>query len=393
MNSIAAGRNSSAMTDQPTKKPYIHVVYEYGVDYRPHSSPFLRLIRPFGYPRVQAYVDATLDIRYHGLPADSGGGAADLVIVDRLWRPDVSLENVTALVDSIHQSGARLVYSLDDNFFDLVAENKGWPPREFLPIVAYLLRQAHGVMVSTEPLRQRLLEFNPNILTLPNQLDERLLVGRHPSQLTTDALRPPSPLSPQGRGAGGEGRPLTIGYMGTFTHDEDLLMILPALQAVFRRHPGQLELQIVGVARSDETKAALQDLPVRYVYPRPEEHEYPMFMLWFTANVRWDIAISPLRDTPFTRCKSDIKFLDYAAIGAAGIYSRGPAYDSTVQHKETGWLAENDPAAWEEALETLLTDPDLRLHLAQSATRYLHTERTLAQRAPDWVEAVRGWMK
>ena len=35
----------------------------------------------------------------------------------------------------------------------------------------------------------------------------------------------------------------------------------------------------------------------------------------------------------------------------------------------------------------------LRLHLAQNATRYLLTERTLAQRAPDWVAAVQQWMQ
>jgi glycosyltransferase involved in cell wall biosynthesis len=177
--------------------------------------------------------------------------------------------------------------------------------------------------------------------------------------------------------------------MGTYTHDEDLLMILPALKTVHQRHPGQIELQVIGVVRSEETKKELVELPVRYIYPQPEEHEYPLFMLWFTGHVRWDIALSPLCDTPFTRCKSDVKFLDYAAIGTAGIYSQSTAYSSTVQHKENGWIAENTTEAWVEALETLMLDHSLRLKIAQNATRYLFSERILAQRAPDWVEIVR----
>jgi glycosyltransferase involved in cell wall biosynthesis len=346
--------------------PRLHVVYEYGIDYRPHSSPYLRLIRPFSHPLVTPHIQATFDLDYHQSPS-LRKQAADLVILERLWRPDVTLEATQQLIERIHRSGARFIYSLDDNFFDLVLENKGWPPPEFLPIVEYCLQQADGVMSSTDGLRQRLLEFAPasldapkRWLVIPNALDECLLVRR----------TPPEP-----------GQPLVIGCMGTATHDEDLLMILPALQAFCQRHPGQVELQMVGVTRKAATRQALEGLPVRYIDVRPEEQEYPLFMTWFSANLRWDIAISPLRETPFNRTKSDIKFLDYAAIGAAGIFSRGPAYETTVQHQQTGWLAENTPTAWEEALETLLADPGLRLHLAQSATHYLYTERILAQRA------------
>ena len=348
------------------KRPHIHVVYEYGSNLRPHSSAFLRLIRPFTHPRVQAYIDTTFNLDYNG-------ESADLVIVDRLWRPDVTLQLVQELVNKIRLARAKFAYSLDDNFFDLIMENKGYPPKEFLPIVAFMLRQADCVLVSTPALRERLQEYNSNLIVISNQLDERLLVIRYPSEI--------HPLFDRDR--------IVIGYMGTFTHDEDFQMIMPALKSIHRRYPGRIEVQVVGVVRSDETKKELQELPVRYVYPRPEEHEYPLFMLWFTGHVRWDIAISPLRDTPFTRCKSDIKYLDYSAIGAAGIFSQSPSYASTIHHKEDGWIAENTPEAWEEALETLMLDSSLRLQIARNASRYLYSQRILAQRAPDWLKIVR----
>jgi len=352
-------------TEITGKHPKIHVVYEYGIDYRPHSSPFLRLIRPFSHPRVQSHINTTFDRDYNDEPAD-------LVIIDRLWRPDVTLELVQDLVNRIQLKGAKIIYSLDDNFFDLVLENKGWPPMEFLPIVAFLLRQADGVLVTTPALRERLLEYNSNIFVLANQLDERLLVIRHPDEI--------NPLVTSNR--------IVIGYMGTITHDEDFLMVLPALKAIHQHYPGLVDVQVIGVVRSEETKKELQQISVRYIHPKPDENEYPLFMLWYTGYIRWDIAISPLRETPFTRCKSDIKFLDYAAIGAAGIFSQTLAYSSTVHHREDGWIAENSPQAWEEALETLIQDNALRLKIARNASHYLYSERILAQRATDWVNIV-----
>lgn len=351
------------------KSPRVHLVYEYGSDFRPHSSSYIRLIRPFSYPKVQSFIQVSQDLDYECQPVD-------LVIVDRLWRPDISADLSQALVERIRQNNARLIHYLDDNFFDLILENKGWPPPEFLPITEYFLQNAHGVVVSTPVLRERLLEYNPNILVLTNQLDERLLVKRTPEVENFRLNR----------------NRLVIGYMGTFTHDEDFLIVLPALEAVINRHPGSIELQIIGAFRSDATRQAVANLPIRYLYPHPAEHEYPMFMPWFTGQVQWDIAIAPLKDTPFTRCKSDIKFLDYAAIGVTGIYSQSPAYSNSVHHRETGWLAENSSDAWEDALEALVNDSDLRLHIAQNANRHLHTERTLAQHATDWIDTVRQFL-
>jgi glycosyltransferase involved in cell wall biosynthesis len=352
-------------SNPPENRPLVHVIYEYGADYRPHSSPFLRLIRPLSHPLVQAYVNVSFGLDYDNEPAD-------LVIIDRLWRRDVSMALVQALVNRIRLRGSRIIYSLDDNFFDLAFDDNTWPDKGILSIVSFLLRQADAVLVTTPALSQRLIEYNPNIHVLANQLDERLLVIRHPSDITSLNSK----------------KPIVIGYMGTFTHDDDFMMVLPALKSIHQRYPGRIELQVVGVVNKEQTKKELQSLPVRYIYPKPEEHEYPLFMLWFTGHIQWDIAISPLDNTPFNNCKSDIKFLDYTSIGAAGIFSQSPAYSSTVHHQQNGWITENTTEAWESALEILILDPNLRVNIAQNAARYLYKERVLANRAPDWVDFI-----
>jgi processive 1,2-diacylglycerol beta-glucosyltransferase len=360
------------MTIHPTPPRRLHVLYEYGPDLYPHGSAFIRLLRPFTHPSLDEQCRVSFGRDYEGQPVDA-------VIVDRLWRPDISPTLARKLVDDVRRAGARLIYALDDNLLDLPRERfpfaslpEARPVVELLWVVRYLLHQADGVLVTTNTLKERFLPLNRNVAVLPHALDERLLVRR-------GIRRDGSPFGP---------RKQVIGYMGTFTHDDDLTMILPALQAVCRRHEGNVELQIVGVIGQHETLEALSELPVRIASPNRSEAAYPLFMLWFTTRILWDIAISPLKKTQFNQCKSDIKFLDYSAIGAAGVCSRVPAYMSSVRHADNGLLVDNDSAAWEEALEVLLSDSDLRTHVAGNAARYLYEGRTLKHCAHHWLSAV-----
>ncbi len=343
----------------------IHILYEYGTDQRPHGSSYIRLLRPLFHPGIPADWQISFGHRL-----DKAG--ADVVIIDRLWRPDISPELAQGLVNEVRRSGARLVYTIDDNLLDLPLERSDWPKEHHLQALQVFLENADLVWVPTFPLKKRFSGYASNIAVIPNALDERLLSGAMQSPIA-------SPF---------EDHRVVIGYMGTTTHDKDFQMILPALQEVVQRHPDELRFEMVGVATDRQSIAGLEGVPVRFIPIQAEEQEYPLFLFWFMGRVSWDIGLSPLRETQFNRCKSDIKFLDYSALGTAGVYSRVPAYENTVQHRETGWLAENDPGAWVEALEVLLGDEALRAHLARSAARYLYTQRVLKHSLPQWVHSL-----
>ena len=351
----------------PVPRPKIHVVYEYGVDYRPHASSFVRLLRPLSHPHTAAWAQFSYgrEIVPHG---------ADLVIVDRLWRPDVTLQMAENLLDEIRQAGAKFIYCLDDNLLDLPLERLDWPRPEHLTILRYWLQQADGVMVSTPYLAQRLQTFNSKVFLIPNALDERLLV--------------PRPASPEVETR----NRITLGYMGTQTHDEDLRLILPAIRSINENHAGQVVLEIVGVTSNPETLDLVKGLPVRWISPEPRESEYPLFMLWFTSQIHWDVALAPLHDTIFTRAKSDIKYLDYAAIGAPGIFSNVPAYSSTIQHGQNGLLADNTPEEWKAAIESFITNPNLRHNIATQAVFDLYNNRIINCCAVNWEQALKSFL-
>jgi glycosyltransferase involved in cell wall biosynthesis len=277
-----------------------------------------------------------------------------------------------ALVKRVRRDGARLIYTLDDNLLDLSSWRFGHQsltPEQKM-VVRFLTREADGVIVSTGALRDRFVRLNPRIAVVPNALDERLFGDGMPGL----------------DGARNTARKV-IGFMGTFSHDADLMMILQALRATLRRHPDTLELQLVGGVADAAVLQAFEGLPLR-VMELDGQDEYPAFVRWLVSALRWDLAIAPLEDNPFTRCKSDIKFLDYSALGVAGIYSRVPAYEQTVRHLESGYLADNTPTAWAEALERMLMDDDLRQRLASNARDYVWSNRTLQQCAHQWQQAL-----
>jgi glycosyltransferase involved in cell wall biosynthesis len=364
----------------------LHLLYEYGTDFRPFGSAYIRLLRPLTHPVFRDKLEVTSGCFYDGSNVDA-------VVVDRLWRPDVSLELVQELRQQTRKARARLLYTLDDHLLELAEKWKDWQPtKEQMRALRFLLTESDGIIVPTEALRSQLQIHNSNIAVVPNMLDDRLLDGRGTSREThllslkrmlDRALA--ATLHAVGKGVKS---PVTIGYMGTFTHDEDLLMVLPALREVCRQYKDKVALFILGVTAHPQTLAYIDRFPVRVTRLKPKQAEYPSFMRWFSRNVNWDVAISPLRRTRFNQCKSDIKMLDYSAIGAAGIYSRVPAYVETVQHRETGWLAENTVEAWFEALETLISDAKLRIRISRNANRYLHSERTVARSSDCWLEAL-----
>ena len=205
-----------------------------------------------------------------------------------------------------------------------------------------------------------------------NALDERLLSSVPPLNADDDD---PS-------------RPVVVGFMGTRSHDEDLQMIAPALRAAHARFGKRLALEIVGGLAHERATAKALGLPVRALSINGSQAEdYPLFMPWFTSTVRWDVGLAPLRDNAYNACKSDIKWLDYSAIGAAGIYSAVEPYRG-VEHGVTGIVAQNEPDAWRDALMSLLEDRPRRVEIAQRARRRLFASRTLRTCATRWVDAL-----
>lgn len=333
---------------------HLHILFQHGTDGLPFGCSMIRLIRPLSYPGLSMPYSVTWG-------TDLPDHPVDIVIIERLWKPGTTVQQAQALISTLRAQGTKILYTLDDDLLGLPL------PGDALNAIRFFARHADGLLVSTTPLAERMKSLNPRCIVLPNQID--------------DTLFGPSPeVSTEQR------RPVVMGYMGTPTHLHDLQGILVPLRTVLRRHIGNIRLELVGVADNPGVLDLFDGLPVSI--KRPEGHvAYDKFVHWMKRELRWDFAIAPLSVSAFNRCKSDLKFLDYGALGLPGIFSAVTPYADTVQHNITGLLAASD-TEWEQHLESMITEPETRHSLARAARDYVYTERSLRIRATDWLDAI-----
>jgi glycosyltransferase involved in cell wall biosynthesis len=341
----------------------VHVLHGTYGDGLPYGCTYVRLLLPLGHPSVADRVALT-----HG--SDARIPPCDVLVVERhlLWPEREQRDRLAVVLEACRARGTRIVYTLDDNLLDLNLDRPWRFPGDTLRgVIRFLAREADAVVVSTPALAERLTRLNARVRVVPNALDERLFGG--------------PPEIPPAR------RPLTMGFMGTLTHEADLMMVLRPLRGLLRRAKGGVRLEIVGGVDRKRLAPAFDGLPVRMI-ETGDMHEYPTFVAWMKRSVRWDFAIAPLEDDPFTRCKSDLKYLDYGALGIPAVFSDVRPYRETVRHRETGLVVPNEPDAWAEALEEIADDDALRARLARAARDEVHATRMLATNAARWLEAL-----
>ncbi len=294
-----------------------------------------------------------------------------MVIVQRQFPIVVSRagEQLRNRLTDWHREGVPFTYDIDDDFFTLSANNPNFVfyqrfPQAFFQTIPWYVKMT----TSTEVLAERMKRFGVPIEVLPNQLDETLW-----------HLEASDPIPEHD-----EDSPIVIGWMGTPTHEEDLNPILPILENVLRDYAGRIILQFHGWCPPGWRKRE----GIRFV--EGLNPHYADFVRRFREHPP-EIALAPLSPMAFNLSKSDIKFLEYAAVGAVGLYADLPPYSGTVKHRENGYLLPtNDFTQWDAALRELIEDRAQRRELAANAYRYVKAERTLATQAIRWENIYRS---
>jgi glycosyltransferase involved in cell wall biosynthesis/ubiquinone/menaquinone biosynthesis C-methylase UbiE len=348
----------------------INILFEHSGDGHPHGCSHIRLLRPLSHPSLQ---DRVRVIASRELAEES----ADVVIVERWWKPKLTESNAAQLVKKVRERGSIFIYTLDDNLLDLGLDEEGPPLAEELHrATRYFIREADGVLVSTPALKERLNHLNSNIFVIPNALDERLF---HPEEAQSPIVPLPNRWPKRAY--------VTVGYMGTLTHAADLQLLIEPLRKLISHYREQVRFEIIGI---DNNRQSLIDLFGRDVhFLTPGQHaQYKDFVEWYSTTAKWDIGLAPLTDRPFNRYKSDIKFLDYGALGIPGIFSNFGAYRDTVVHEKNGLLVNSDPDEWFDAMSRMVRDEKFRLELGCNAATYVASQRMLDTRAVCWYEAI-----
>ena len=214
-----------------------------------------------------------------------------LLEADVLVIGDVATPDLLTTVAARRRLRRLTAYELTRHPFAAPAGQSG-PPRtpDFVgrSLTPTLARQADGVQFSSAALESEAAWLGPRRAVFPSQLWDG------PA---------PLPLRRLDR--------VVIGWGGSAAHREDLQAVIPAIASVLDRHP-EARLAIM----SDESvRPVLDPLPADRVSFTP----WGSLGAYYKFLEGIDVGIAPLSPTPYNRCRSDVRFVEYAAHGVLAV--------------------------------------------------------------------------
>jgi glycosyltransferase involved in cell wall biosynthesis len=286
-----------------------------------------------------------------------------------------NIDKMGPIIDYFLKNGKPVVTNLDDLYFNIPKNVTIKQELETsMPIFKELVRISRLVLVTGKQLKEVSAQINPNVIAIPNMIDPKMYPSRPDNN-----------------------EKIHIGWCGLPTHFADFSITLPAIKELLRNYPDKVDFTIFGFFISDMKKVitdaqnlkigtqelkkhfpsghflsdairmaqALEDIPFRHV-PLVEYGNFPKML----SKLDFDIGLCPLRDNLFNRCKSAIKFAQYAAVNTVSVASKMYPYSA-----ECNYLVENNPEAWYRHIEALILDKSLREALLQEQRSYIFSNR------------------
>lgn len=283
-------------------------------------------------------------------------GEFDVVVGQRVAEPGPS-----RIWQELCRGGqVKTVFELDDDFWSIDPSNQS-SYRYYDEAAQRRLKDniaaADLVTVTTSTLADVVSQWNDNIIVLPNCISAKLLDRPMP----------------------GVDEPATIGYGASPSHTRDFGEIAKPLKRVLQRFPEHAEFHSVGADFTGRV-ASIRGHTRHTGWVAGVEAYY--------EAVDFQIGIAPLRDTRFNRAKSDIKLLEYAALGIPALVSPARPYSDAIQAGCPAVLA-HDARGWETALEDMIVADGFRAELGAKAREWAAT-RTIEANAALWEKAYSG---
>lgn len=259
-----------------------------------------------------------------------------------------------------------VILDLDDDVENVPYYNQGGacykPDTEVSEIIRNLMRTVNAVTVSTPYLKERMGQYNKNTYVLPNSIDFDLWDKPADKLKTSKAIR--------------------IGWAGAQTHEDDFKMIVPAIKEILRKYKSLVHFYFVGGV--PECVKALDDRRISYQNNWHDILKYPAFL----KRENWDIGIAPLRDNMFNRAKSNLRWLEYSAMGIPTVAGNVEPMRRSIAHGRTGLLA-YEPEEWVEHLSALIEDEELRKTMGKAANDKVRRDYNMKKNARLWAEVYR----
>jgi glycosyltransferase involved in cell wall biosynthesis len=245
---------------------------------------------------------------------------------------------------------AFIVYSCDDllTHMPLKSAFRNNVPANTRARFKAALRDCNRLVVSTDYLAEAFANLIDDIKVIPNRLERE-------TWLTLSGKRRTS-------------RRPRIGWAGGTGHQGDLELVKPVIEATHNEADwiffGMCPEEIRPLLTEYHELVAFDDYPAKL------------------AALNLDLAIAPLEDIPFNHGKSNLRLLEYGALGLPVICS-----DVTPYRNSPALCLPNDPQRWIAALRERIHDLDAAELEGLALRRWVLRDYVLEEHLDEWLEA------
>lgn len=252
------------------------------------------------------------------------------------------------------KTGTRFVMDCDDNIYDIDPLNPIHVnvEKKYLDFLKVIVADCDYLTTSTETLANVLRGHRPDkraesVVVIPNMISTK--VYKH------------DPID--------NGDKIVIGYFGGSSHWGDLhhTGMADAIEKIMHEYKN-VYFKSAGMVFDKYLPKARYE----FIGGQRGEGWYDLF-----STLNYDIAVAPLEETPFTACKSNIKWQESAIMGACFVGSNTGPYRDSVKSGTDGFLVENTYESWYNTLKTLVENTALRKKVATKAKETVINEHSL----------------
>jgi len=309
---------------------------------------------------------------------------ADVIIFNRHY--DNRDELISSIINYCKNKNKTVLYDTDDLLMKIEKNNPAYSTiSKRKKHIETMLNIVDGCTTTTPELKLELQKYNNNVEVLPNCVLPDEWVERKRNH-----------------------KKLRIGWAGSSTHAKDLLIIIDVIKDLKKiedfefiifgfsseplkdyfnnlkeKHKKEIKKLNNPNAKPAEWYLSVLELEkalkgLEYIhYPFVKIEEYNKML----SDIDLDIGLCPLVDNPFNRCKSAIKFYEYAMVGTVTLASKIPPYES-----EVNYCAKNRFNKWKSKLLTLIQNKDKRKEILAEQQKWVKENRNIDKNINNWLD-------
>jgi len=304
-----------------------------------------------------------------------GALASDIVVFQRPSDP-----KRVEVINLLQMAGKKVVFDNDDTYkagAGIPTQMALYKDRQALKNINnnldIAIQRSDLVTTTTEFLADEYRKLNKNVVVLPNCID--------PEDWD-------EPLK-------NESNKVRIGMVGSVLTNEEYVPILKVLQTLHNRD--DVQLVILGLPKNYAKKSLVRkaykpELDFWSKFKKLEWHQWVEHKYYNQKlnELRLDMMLIPKNDSYFTRCKSNIKFLEASMceipVIAQGFKDKQSPYE--VNPEDTKYLKlVSDNTKWMSVIDHLIKHPQERKQMGLEARKYVIKNYNIQTKYELWKKA------